>query len=200
VRISTNNDEGSPGITNDWIFGADGSLTFPLGDGIFDRSGIDTGFNIRSNNASSPIYLYAYGTDGNGTGAGNIYINPSSVEIYSNWQNGGAGEKKWTFGDDGNLTIPNGKKIQTTAGSGTSYIQMLTDGPGEINLTVAENSGNTQSTWSFFSVGQLELPEGGTITYTPATASDWAGTPPITIQEAIDRLAAAFKTANGAGA
>jgi len=36
--------------------------------------------------------------------------------------------------------------------------------------------------------------------YTPATASDWTGTPPTTIQEALDRLAAAFKTANGTGA
>ena len=31
-------------------------------------------------------------------------------------------------------------------------------------------------------------------------ASDWAGDPPTTIQEALDRLAAAFKTANGTGA
>jgi hypothetical protein len=78
---------------------------------------------------------------------------------------------------------------------------MLTDGPGEINLTVAENSGNTQSTWSFSSVGQLLLPEGGTITYTPATASDWNGTAPTTMQEAIDRLASAFKILNnGTGA
>jgi hypothetical protein len=91
-----------------WTFGADGGLTFPLGDGIFDRPGIDTGFNIRSNNASSPIYLYTYGTDGDGTGAGNIYINPTNVEIYSSWNNGGAGEKKWTFGLDGNLTLPRG--------------------------------------------------------------------------------------------
>ena len=74
---------------------------------------------------------------------------------------------------------------------------MLTDGPGEINLTVAENSGNTQSTWSFSSVGQLLLPEGGTITYTPATASDWSGAAPTSIQEALDRLAAVVKALNG---
>jgi hypothetical protein len=38
------------------------------------------------------------------------------------------------------------------------------------------------------------------VSYTPAIASDWAGDPPITIQEALDRLAAAFKIANGTGA
>lgn len=42
---------------------------------------------------------------------------------------------------------------------------------------------------------------GGTISYTPTTATDWNGTAPITIQEAIDRLAAAFKILNsGTGA
>jgi hypothetical protein len=42
---------------------------------------------------------------------------------------------------------------------------------------------------------------GGTVSYTPATSTDWSGTPPATMQAAIDRLAAAFKTLNnGTGA
>jgi hypothetical protein len=140
-------------------------------------------------------HAWNFDTDGNLTVPGDIKsaagVGPVTIQA-----NDGT-LRTWTFGGDGNLTIPNGKKIQTTAGSGTSYIQMLTDGPGEINLTVAENSGNTQSTWSFSSVGQLLLPEGGTITYTPATASDWSGAAPTSIQEALDRLAAVVKALNG---
>ena len=55
-------------------------------------------------------------------------------------------------------------------------------------------------TWTFGADGTLTLPTSGTVSYTPAMASDWAGDPPTTIQEALDRLAAAFKTANGTGA
>jgi hypothetical protein len=41
----------------------------------------------------------------------------------------------------------------------------------------------------------------GTVSYTPATPADWNGTAPTTIQEAIDRLAIAFKILNsGTGA
>lgn len=41
----------------------------------------------------------------------------------------------------------------------------------------------------------------GAVSYTPATAGDWNGTPPTTINEAIDRLAALVKTLNsGTGA
>jgi hypothetical protein len=47
------------------------------------------------------------------------------------------------------------------------------------------------------STSQLE----GSINYTPSTTSDWSGTPPTTIGEAIDRLAAVVKVLNsGTGA
>jgi hypothetical protein len=189
--------------------GADGNLTLPrgltfsAGAQIFEQSdnigaAWATGLNIRGTN--DPIRIYPYGADSKGYNAAGITVNQHSVVIYGNSLQPSSPGTAWTFGSNGNLTIPNGGKIQTTAGSGTSSIQILANGPGEINLTAADDSGGSQSTWSFFSVGQLELPEGGTITYTPATASDWAGTPPITIQEAIDRLAAAVKALNGSGA
>ena len=60
--------------------------------------------------------------------------------------------------------------------------------------------GVNSNNWKFDTTGKLTLPASGTISYTPATASDWAGTPPVTLQEAIDRLAAAFKTLNTTGA
>lgn len=63
-------------------------------------------------------------------------------------------------------------------------------------ISVTTQGGNT---WLFDSVN-LTIPDGGTISYTPTTDSDWDGNPPTTIQEALDRLAAAFKAANGTGA
>lgn len=33
--------------------------------------------------------------------------------------------------------------------------------------------------------------------YTPSNSADWDGTPPITVGEALDRLAAVVKTLNG---
>jgi len=49
--------------------------------------------------------------------------------------------------------------------------------------------------------GSLTLPVGGTISYVPTTPSDWAGTAPLTIQDAIDRLATVVKALNnGTGA
>jgi hypothetical protein len=54
--------------------------------------------------------------------------------------------------------------------------------------------------WQFGTDSSLTLPTGGTVSYTPATSTDWSGTPPATMQEAIDRLAAAIKNLNGTGA
>jgi len=68
--------------------------------------------------------------------------------------------------------------------------------PGLETDTNKIKSGDGTSHWSSLPYAN----GGGTVSYTPATASDWTGTPPTTIQEALDRLAAAFKTANGTGA
>lgn len=38
------------------------------------------------------------------------------------------------------------------------------------------------------------------LSYTPTTSSDWNGTSPATITEALDRLAAAVKALNSTGA
>lgn len=67
------------------------------------------------------------------------------------------------------------------------------------NTNLRLQSGNKH--WTFDTLGNLELPDDGKINYSPATPSDWSGTPPTTIQEAIDRLAALVKSLNsGTGA
>jgi len=45
--------------------------------------------------------------------------------------------------------------------------------------------------------GTLELDGTATTSYSPTTPTDWNGTPPTTISEALDRLAAIVKTLNG---
>jgi hypothetical protein len=69
---------------------------------IFQRVNFDTGLNIRSDVAGSPIYIYNYGTDGNGTGSSEIDILNNTVNIYADL--GTVDESKWSFKnfDDGN--------------------------------------------------------------------------------------------------
>ena len=54
------------------------------------------------------------------------------------------------------------------------------------------NIGSSTSTWNTLYVNN--------VSYAPTTPSDWSGTPPTTIQQAIDRLASAVKALNGTGA
>lgn len=81
----------------------------------------------------------------------------------------------WTFGADGNVTFPSGSDI-TFDNSATSYVY---------GITGVEFADNTTQTTAW------------TGAYTPATPSDWAGTPPTTIAEALNRLAARIKLIDG---
>jgi hypothetical protein len=81
------------------------------------------------------------------------------------------GEYLWTFGDDGTLTLSETGKIV-----------------------------NNSYEWTFGADGLLTLPYDGMINYTPAESTDWSGTAPTTIQEALDRIASAIKAINSTGA
>jgi len=107
---------------------ADGHLVWPNGQHIFDKSGTDTGFNIRGKSTGTPVYVYAYGSDGAGTGAGNLTVKNNSVELYSNFQNGGAGEKKWTFNSSGSVVFPDAT-TQSTAWTGSVAWTSVTSKP-----------------------------------------------------------------------
>jgi len=77
--------------------------------------------------------------------------------------------------------------------------------PINIGRTANDKTGDTlRVAFNKVNLNFTELYAGaasGTVSYTAATATDWSGTPPATMQEAIDRLAAAFKTLhNGTGA
>lgn len=110
--------------------------------------------------------------------------------------------------------------LATTGGSGTGLtvnvienggyaatITIATPGSGYSNgdvITVTSGSSNAvfiidvpAKSWTFGTNGTLSLPTGGSITYAPSTPSDWSGTPPTSIESAIDRLAAVIKVLNG---
>jgi hypothetical protein len=80
-------------------------------------------------------------------------------------------------------------------GISTSSLGLFTQN-GPIELI----AGSYSNKWDFNTNGTLVLPPNGTVSYTPATPSNWNGTAPTTIEEAINRLAAAVKALNGTGA
>jgi hypothetical protein len=106
---------------------------------------------------------------------------------------GGVG-KSWEFGTDGTFTLPNGTNIY-----GDGIFKADAVGGFELN-SFTDNIGGGKKTWGFGTDGTLQLPVGGTVSYSPATPSHWNNIAPITIEHAIDRLAAAIKNLNGTGA
>ena len=126
------------------------------------------------------IYLWA----GKGADGGDIKID--------------AGDGLATSNSGGTIKIRAGNNTNTNGVGGYVLIASGSNGsggnPGYIKITTQGENG---SGWIFDSSNKLTLPSGGTIAYTPTTAGDWSGTPPTTIQGAIDRLAAVVKTLNG---
>jgi hypothetical protein len=116
-----------------------GILTLPNGTAISDA---DPGTNITVNDNS-----WTFGNDGTlnlpeTTSAGNSIVQSTyNVQINSNGN-------LWTFGTDGNLTLPVGGEIKSAAGTGDVVI--------EANDGVAR-------TWTFKSIGTLNLPNLGSI-------------------------------------
>lgn len=71
-----------------------------------NQSVVDTGLNIRSSIDKSPIYIYNYGSDGDGLGGSEIDVKELSVDIYTKW--GTVEQRKWqftNFTNDGNALI-----------------------------------------------------------------------------------------------
>ncbi len=76
---------------------------------VFQRNNesvVDTGLNIRGSIDKEPIYIYNYGSDGNGTGGSEIDVKELSVDIYTQW--GTSEQRKWQFTnltDNGNALV-----------------------------------------------------------------------------------------------
>jgi len=128
-------------------------LMLQKGHYLFDGAS-DTGLNIRSSQSSDHIYVYSYGSDGNGTGAGNIYVTENAVQLFSNWQNGGAGEKKWNFDANGRTTFPTSVAPTASIGAVGDTLGMVAFDSSFVYYCTGNYDGTTQiwkraglSTW-----------------------------------------------------
>ncbi len=153
---------------------------------------------------------------------GNILISSTQNGLTIN-----SSGKIWTFDTNGHLNVPNEIAsdqtmlgIRSNTGARLQYQDPLPPNtPGVLNqaLVTVDPSGiklETKSSdgsdpigsiaaWAFDVDGNLTFPDATiqatawTGSYSPATPSDWDGTPPVSIAEAIDRLAARVKLIGG---
>ena len=109
-----------------------------------------------------------------------------------------------SLGTDGELALPANAYTEAVIKEldATALVLFAQKAGANIKLLAGATSAAGAKQWLFNgSTGSLTLPTGGTVSYTPTTATDWNGTAPTTMQAAIDRLAAAFKILNsGTGA
>jgi len=119
-------------IQSDWLQSNNTQLDFiknkplipSLGNYVFNGNLLTTSSNeliISTAQNADGIYLYPYGTDGMGTGAGEIDIENSGIRIWSKGGNPGS-QVKWDFDQVGNITLPAGGDILDA--DGNSVINM----------------------------------------------------------------------------
>ena len=120
----------------------------------------------------------------------------------------GADAHGWTFGTDGNLTLPNGITIDASAGfplvtiGGANTYITIDDGGAPPGFTITTNGDLGPKNWRFDPDGDLTLPAGGDIldsegnsvlgggSYTPDDSDNWNSPTVNTVAAALDELAA----------
>jgi len=193
---STSIKEVSFGYSANWRFDTAGRITFPDGT-------TSTGATIFANSSSYKIQTISFaGSPSNLVstyefGVASITI-PGNGIIYNEGQSG-----YWALdGVNGEFSFPNNSRISyglNNAGLTEDDLKIQAINTG--NVVVSANGAD----WIFGTDGSLTLPDSTvqttawttTSNYTPATPSDWSGTPPTTIAEALDRLAARIKLIDG---
>jgi len=139
-------------VFNTWTFGLDGKLTFPADGGVLGNTGIS--FESAVDGNTSGLY-----TTGNITEGGNTYLYATN-KVYVRANNNGT-TQDWTFGADGNLTLPdianpsiNYANGQPYGGSGSSA---AAGNAGDIPINVAGNIGADSSLRYVDSGGEMTL-------------------------------------------
>jgi len=169
--------------SNVWTFGTDGTLNLPLlvtSNAIIQTPGTIT---LKAINAN-----FNFGWDGSLTLPGLILAKqglPGTNAGYSFGGTEGGSDTGMFSNQDGHLKFYTNNRL----------VSELTD--NDTHLYVYSADYNTTYDWHFDRTGELTVPTGGTISYSPTTPSNWNGTAPTTIQEALDRIAALLKTLNG---
>jgi hypothetical protein len=184
IQIGSNDNTGN---SAQWTFGIDGNLTLPLGSIVYETNIPDQSLSgsaialkpIGGTTANQKLLIYPTANDGDHIhmtsgnlyatelflGSDNLYVklaNTGNVVINSNDAVGNSAQ--WTFGADGDLTIPGGAKIADNSSSG---IQLIAGAGGTVRLA----SNNDAYFWIFKETGETQLPltsvdgyEGGHLT------------------------------------
>ena len=185
-----------------WLFGTDGTTSFP--NNAITTSNTPLTIQTKLPATYGPFYT-AYFESGNGSVNG---VHPGTYAGYFsittvNINNDGTYSVSGYPASIQNGTNPtytiSGVDLGGTSPANDCLLTVTTVNDIITNVVVSGTA--LLPKWTFGSDGKLTLPTGGTVSYTPTTATDWNGTAPTTMQAAIDRLAAAFKILNsGTGA
>ena len=237
IRIRTTT---LPSTYRNWLFGADGSLTFPDGTTTTGKSitvpvdqsltvntsysmgpGGATTFKISPEHIKLPtgngVIFSGTETAANSWGLDSanktLYfpdagdgVNP---QIYYSKVDGVTGMElmtyaksikitaaqtsSWTFGADGELSLPTNGYTEAVIKEldATALVLFAQKAGANVKILAGATSAGSAKQWLFDGTdGGLTLPTGGTVSFTPTTPSNWTGTAPTTIQEAINRIAA----------
>jgi hypothetical protein len=184
--------------SNSVILSSTGTLTLPNG-GVISEIGGAFGGAIRlepwgASSSTQALVIYpTAGVDGNhihltaGGGGTDLYlgnddqfvkVDHSGTVVVGTYST--ATTSTWTFGTDGNLTLPNGMTIDSYGTSGVNaFVSIGGDdtrididnngAPPGLAITTNGTGGMAQRVWRFGPDGELEFPQGSTISETIAT-------------------------------
>lgn len=155
------------GSTSTWTFDPGGNVTLPQG-GVISETEVNSSHSIlltpkvqSGENPDMAVRIYPTFNDDD-----HVHItagNPTTVDLFLGDDNQyvkieknagniviGANNNthNWTFGTDGNLTLPAGGQIQSESGTG--------------NVTIEANDGNNVRTWTFETNGNITFPDATT--------------------------------------
>ncbi len=136
VVLETNSDGN---VSQQWIFNADGSITFPDGGGISPDGGQTTFFGSDGNNAAFGQYDQL----------NQVYTQPTDVSVQTSTD--GNVYYTWSYDTEGNLALPAGE-ISTLANN-----DLYIGADSGQALLIASNAG--AETWSFNSNGSVIFPD-----------------------------------------
>jgi hypothetical protein len=136
VILETNSDGN---VSQQWIFNADGSITFPDGGGISPDGGQTTFFGSNGNNAAFGQYDQL----------NQVYTQPTDVSVQTSTD--GNVYYTWSYDTEGNLALPAGE-ISTLANN-----DLYIGADSGRAVLIASNAG--AEAWSFNSNGSVIFPD-----------------------------------------
>jgi hypothetical protein len=168
---------------DDWTFGPLGLLTLPGGGQISEGMGAIRLEPSGASSATQALLIYPTVQDGNHIhltagygGETDLYLGDDSQYVKVDHSGDivvgtvGANTSNWTFGTDGNLTLPLDSSIQTIGDLGTARLRWLPTGGGpststsvyvsSAGVSIETDAPGNENTWLFGTDGLLTLPSG----------------------------------------